>query len=110
MGGLVGLFNFIPYKREISAIAAFIVVMIQAYNSLITEFGHGVCIVNPADVVDALNAAGTCAADWTLKIPETVNAAIMALLGIGAAAGKTNDKADILAQIKPTAQLPETKK
>ncbi len=109
MSGLFALFNILPYKREISAIAAFVVVMIQAYNSLITAFGHGVCIANPDQVVDALNAATTCAADWTLKIPETVNAAIMALLGVGVAAGKANDKTEILAQVKPTAQIPEKK-
>jgi hypothetical protein len=110
MGGLIGLFNFIPYKREISAVAAFIVVVIQAYNSMVTEMGHGVCIANPTDVVDALNAATTCAADWTLKIPETINALIMSLLGIGVVAGKRNDNAEIMAQVKPAAQTIAFKK
>lgn len=92
------------WKRKIAAVGAFVIVLVQAYNSLVTEFGYGPCLATAGQIADALNAASTCAADWTFKIPDTVNAMIVALMGVGVASGVKNDKADIMAAIKPAAQ------
>lgn len=107
MQALLALLDYIPYKREISAGLAFIVVVLQAWNSFVPEIGHGPCLATPDQIADALNAAKTCATDWSLKIPETVNAFIMALLGAGVAAGKQKDKAAIMDGIKDSAKTSE---
>jgi hypothetical protein len=110
MGGLIGLFNFIPAKREISAVLAFLLVIIQGWNSLVPELGHGPCLATPEQIADALKAVSTCASDWTLKIPDTINNLVLALLGVGVVAGKANDNAEIMAQVKPAAQTVAFKK
>jgi len=110
MNPIVYLLNLIPAKREIAAILAFAVVVIEAWNSLVPSLGHGPCLNTADQIADALNAASTCAADWSLKIPTTINALIMAILGGGVVAGKQNDRTEILAQVKPAAQTAAFKK
>lgn len=105
MDAFFNFFNFWPNsKRQIATAAAMIVGIIQLWNSSVPEFGHGPCLATAGQIADALNAASTCASDWTLKIPDTINALIVAFLGVGVVVGKTNDKAEIMSQVKPAAQ------
>jgi hypothetical protein len=104
MPALLTLLNYIPYKREGAAILAFLVLVIQGWNSMAPELGFGPCLNTPDQIADALNAATTCTTDYTLKIPDTINNLIIALLGAGVAAGKSTDMAKIMAQVKPAAQ------
>jgi len=105
MTGIFVWLNMFPgWKRRAAAIAALVVGVVQLWNSTVPEFGHGPCLATPDQIADALKAVSTCAADWTLKIPDTINAIIVALMGVGVASGAQNDKADIMASVKQSAK------
>lgn len=91
MQGLQALLDMIPYKREGAAVVAFLVLVLQGWNDLVPELGHGPCVVD---------AAVECAVDWTLKIPDTINSLLIALGFAGVAAGKEKDKKAIIAAVK----------
>lgn len=70
---LISALNFLPgYKTRIAAAAAFLLAVVSAWNS----------------------AAPAMGVDFTIQIPEFINAAVLALLGVGAA----NQPANISAQ------------
>ena len=61
---LVGLANVLPgYKTKIAAVAAFVLAIVAAWNGMAPQLGI----------------------DFTIQVPEFINAAVLALLGVGAA-------------------------
>ncbi len=61
---IVSLANILPgYKTKIAALAAFLLAIVSAWNSLAPQIGS----------------------DLIVQIPEWINAAVLALLGVGAA-------------------------
>lgn len=61
---ILSVLNLAPgYKTKIAAVAAFALAVVAAWNS----------------------AAPTIGVDFTIQIPEFINAAVLALLGVGAA-------------------------
>lgn len=82
MDKLIGLLNFFPnYKTKAAAVAAFGLAIIAAWNTMVPELGFGPC---------TLEDAAACGVNLTLKVPEFINAAVLALLGVGAANQPTN--------------------
>lgn len=65
MDKLLDLLNFWPgLKTKVAAVAAFALAVVAAWNAMVPELGQ---------------------AELALKIPEIVNAIVLALLGVGAA-------------------------
>lgn len=66
---LLGALNFVPgAKRKIAAVTALLLAVIAAWNSAAPELGI----------------------DFVIQIPEFINAAVLALLGVGAANAELN--------------------
>jgi hypothetical protein len=66
---VLGLLNFMPgLKRKLAAVAALALAVIAAWNSAAPELG----------------------VDFIVKVPEIVNAAVLALLGVGVANAELN--------------------
>jgi len=83
MDKLIGLLNFFPsYKTKAAAIAAFGLAIVAAWNAMVPEFGYGPCELTPEMVAEGIKS---CGYDLTVKVPELLNAAVLALLGAGAA-------------------------
>lgn len=87
---LLALLNFFPsLKTKVGALAAFGLAIVAAWNSFAPAIGLGPCVGSALPtVVGAVVAA--CTTDWTLHIPDAVSAAVMALIGIGAANAPMN--------------------
>ena len=73
MGNLVttvlGFLNFAPgLKRKLGAVAALVLAVVAAWNSAAPEIG----------------------VDFVIQIPEFINAAVLALLGVGVANAELN--------------------
>lgn len=65
MDKLLDLLNFWPgLKTKVAAVAAFALAVVAAWNGMVPELGYP---------------------DLALRIPEIVNAIVLALLGVGAA-------------------------
>ena len=66
---VLGLLNFMPgLKRKLAAVAALALAVIAAWNSAAPELG----------------------VDFIVKVPEIVNAAVLALLGVGVTNAELN--------------------
>ena len=66
---VLGLLNFMPgLKRKLAAVAALALAVIAAWNSAAPELG----------------------VDFIVKVPEIVNAAVLAFLGVGVANAELN--------------------
>lgn len=67
---ILSLLNIAPgWKTKIAALAAFLLAIVSAWNSLAPQIGS----------------------DLIVQIPEWVNAAVLALLGVGAANQPANN-------------------
>lgn len=68
---IVGFLNFFPgIKTKLAAVAAFALAIIAAWNGVAPDLGI----------------------DFTIAVPDFVNAAVLALLGAGAANQPANSK------------------
>lgn len=77
MDKILDLLNIAPgWKTKASAVAAFGLAIVAAWNTMVPELGFGPC---------TLADAAACGVDLTVKVPEIINAAVLALLGVGAA-------------------------
>ena len=66
---VLGFLNFAPgLKRKLGAVAALILAVVAAWNSAAPEIG----------------------VDFVIQIPEFINAAVLALLGVGVANAELN--------------------
>ncbi len=66
---VLGFLNFAPgLKRKLGAVAALVLAVIAAWNSAAPELGI----------------------DFVIQIPEFINAAVLALLGVGVANAEQN--------------------
>lgn len=66
---ILGFLDFAPgLKRKMGAVAALILAIIAAWNSAAPELG----------------------VDFIIKVPELINAAVLALLGVGVANAERN--------------------
>lgn len=85
---LISLLNIAPgFKTKAAALAAFGLAIIAAWNTLVPEFGYGPCELTPEMVTAGVK---TCGVNLTVTVPEFINAAVLALLGVGAANQPTN--------------------
>lgn len=88
---LLSFLNFAPsLKTKLGALAAFGLAFVAAWNDLLPQFGYGPCPVGAAELTAAATAVATCATDWTIHLPASINAAVLALIGIGAANAPAN--------------------
>ena len=66
---VLGFLNFAPgLKRKLGAVAALVLAVVAAWNSAAPEIG----------------------VDFVIQIPEFINAAVLALLGVGVANAELN--------------------
>jgi len=66
---VLGFLNFAPgLKRKLGAVAALVLAVVAAWNSAAPEIG----------------------VDFVIQIPEFINAAVLALLGVGVANAEQN--------------------
>lgn len=66
---VLGFLNFAPgLKRKLGAVAALVLAVVAAWNSAAPEIG----------------------VDFAIQIPEFINAAVLALLGVGVANAELN--------------------
>ena len=72
LSAIVASLNFFPgIKTKAEAVAAFALAVVQAWNALTPSLGIE---------------------EWAWHVPDLVNAAVLALLGVGAANQPTNTK------------------
>lgn len=80
----VGLLNFWPgLKTKVSAVGAFGLAVVAAWNSMVPELGYGPCELTAEMLAAGIKSCG--GPDLTIKIPDLLNAALFALLAAGAA-------------------------
>lgn len=90
LDGFLTLLNFWPgLKTKLAAVGAFGLAVIAAWNTMIPALGYGPCELPPELIAEGIKS---CGLDLTFKVPGLVEAAILALLGIGAANQPKNAK------------------
>lgn len=90
LDGLLSGLNFFPsWKTRLAAVGAFGLAVIAAWNAMVPELGHGPCLATPEE----LQAGFECASDWSIAVPKAIEAAVLALLGVGVANKAKNEKA-----------------
>jgi hypothetical protein len=82
MDSIISLFNFFPnMKTKAAAVAALALAVVAAWNAAVPDLGYGPCTWTPEELASGMK----CAADLTVRVPEMLNALVLALLGVGAA-------------------------
>lgn len=92
LDSFLGLLNFWPgLKTKLAAVGAFGLAVIAAWNTMVPELGYGPCVMTQ-EMLDA--GMKSCGLDLTFEVPGIIQAAVLALLGIGVANQPKNLKVE----------------